>query len=534
MDLKNAKDIFIKHNNKYLKFKKIKNTKKKILIEFSRWSSLHVSSSYLLKVLQTKFNANIVTYLGNLNLTRPIKMSLFDKIKWFFGNFFSIRYFGIFKSIGASEFLWPDLKSIKNSKTEKIYQKIYSKIKSKRDLENLKIYNIWIGDLIYDSYLKYYNEETVDILSLKFKNYLKDQICLFLFWFEYINQNQVKAFIISHSVYSLALPARIAIKKNIKVYVCHGEYLYSLDKSNLFIRANFLKAKATLKKIDKRILKIGLKKAKNRIESRLKGKRGYDLWWAKKSSFGIINQRRVLSRSNKFKFLIANHSFIDSPHVYGKNLFPDFFEWLTFIGNISLNTDHEWYLKTHPYTHEKEGTFTKDVIKKFLKKYPKIKLIPSTVTHNQLVKEGINCVLTVLGSVGFEYAYMNVPVINASKRNPHINFDFNIHAKSLSDYKNLLINPKQIKLKIKKNEVLKYYFLMHIFYTRNWLFDNYEKMQKEVKNQYDPEVYKYWIKNEFSILKHEEVLSAISKFIESSDYRLTYKHLNKSFFDENF
>jgi len=528
------RNIFIKHNYKYLKFKKFKNNKKKILIEFSKWSSLHVSSSYLLKALQLKFNANIITYLGNLNLTRPIKMTLTDKIKWSFGNFFSIKYFGIFKSMGSYDFLWPNLNSINNSKIEKIHKNIYKGIKNKRDLENLKVYNIWIGDLIYDSYLKYYNEETVDILSLKFKNYLKDQIGLFLFWFEYINQNQVKAFIISHSVYSLALPARIAIKKNIKVYVCHGEYLYSLDKSNLFIRANFLKAKATLKKIDKKILKIGLKKAKNRIESRLKGKRGYDLWWSKKSSFGIINQRRVLSRSNKFKFLIANHSFIDSPHVYGKNLFPDFFEWLTFIGNISLNTDHEWYLKTHPYTHEKEAAFTKNVINKILKMYPKIKLIPSTVTHNQLVKEGINCVLTVLGSVGFEYAYMNVPVINASKRNPHINFDFNIHAKSLSDYKNLLINPKQIKLKIKKKEVLKYYFLMHIFYTRNWIFDNYVKMQKEVKNQYDPEVYKYWIKNEFSILKHEEVLSAINKFIESSDYRLTYKHLNKSFFDENF
>ncbi len=526
-------NLFIKHNKKYFKFKNYKKTNKKILIEFSRWSSLHISSSYLLKVLQKKFKANIITYVGNLALTRPIKMNLIDKIKWNFGNLFSFRFFGVFKSMGSKIFLWPKIDNEISTKTEKIFKNVFKKIKNKRDLENLKIYGIWIGDLIYDSYLKYFNEETINIKSLKFKEYLKDQISLFLFWHKYVNKNDVKAFIISHSVYSFAIPARIAIKKNIRVFVCHSEYLYSLNKSNLFIRTNFLNAKKTIKKLDKNIVKTGVLKAKTKIEDRLKGKRGYDLWWAKKSSFGKIKGKRVLSRNNKFKFLIANHSFIDSPHVYGKNLFPDFFEWLRFIGNISNQTDHEWYLKTHPYIHKKEGNFTTEVINKIIKEYPKIKLIKSNVSHNQIAKEGIDCVLTVLGSVGFEYAYMNIPVINASKINPHINFNFNIHAKSIANYKKLLINPNLIKLKIIKEDILKYYFLMHIYYTRNWFFDDYEKMQKNVKSQYDDDLYDYWIKNEFSIKKHEEILSIIEKFIDSSDYRMTYTHLNKKFFDEN-
>ena len=138
-----------------------------------------------------------------------------------------------------------------------------------------------------------------------------------------------------------------------------------------------------------------------------------------------------------------------------------------------------------------------------------------------------------MGSVGFEYAYMNIPVINASKINPHIDFNFNIHAKNVSHYKKLLINPNLIKVKINKEDILKYYFLMHIYYTRNWFFDDYEKMQKNVKSQYDDDLYSYWINNEFSIKKHEEILSIIEKFIDSSDYRVTYNHLNKKFFDEN-
>ena len=78
--------------------------------------------------------------------------------------------------------------------------------------------------------------------------------------------------------------------------------------------------------------------------------------------------------------------------------FSDFFEWFKFIGNISNMTNHEWYLKTHPYIHKK-GNFTTDVINKIIKAYPKIKLIESNISHNQLAKEGINCVLTVLGGV---------------------------------------------------------------------------------------------------------------------------------------
>ena len=66
------------------------------------------------------------------------------------------------------------------------------------------------------------------------------------------------------------------------------------------------------------------------------------------------------------------------------------------------------------------------------------------------------------GVVGFEYAYMNIPVINASKINPHIDFNFNIHAKNVSHYKKLLINPNLIKVKINKEDILKYYFDAYI------------------------------------------------------------------------
>ena len=131
-----------------------------------------------------------------------------------------------------------------------------------------------------------------------------------------------------------------------------------------------------------------------------------------------------------------------------------------------------------------------------LKKYPKIKLIPPNITHNQIFKEGINCVLTVIGTVALEYAAMNIPVINASKRNPYVNFNFNIHTNSIKQYKYLLLNPKKIKVNINKAEIYKFYFYMNIFNTRSWLFKDYPAMEKKLGTQYNPLIYDFWIKND--------------------------------------
>ena len=40
------------------------------------------------------------------------------------------------------------------------------------------------------------------------------------------------------------------------------------------------------------------------------------------------------------------------------------------------------------------------------------------------------------------------------------------------------------------------------------------------------------LKNEFTTKKHQEILETLERFINSSDYRLTYKHLNKDILDD--
>ena len=139
--------------------------------------------------------------------------------------------------------------------------------------------------------------------------------------------------------------------------------------------------------------------AKKRLDLRLSGKIGVDMNYSLKSAYNKnLLKHRQLVKSNRLKVLIATHCFFDSPHSYGFNLFSDFYEWLNFLGKLSIETNYDWYIKTHP--DFLPGNIM--IIKSIIKKYPKIKLLKANISHKQLIQEGIDVALTVYGTIGCE------------------------------------------------------------------------------------------------------------------------------------
>ena len=68
-----------------------------------------------------------------------------------------------------------------------------------------KFKNVWIGDLIYDTYLKVKNKPTIDIKSKDFEDFFLEAIYVFL----YCNyKNNVKAVLVSHSTYLYGIVVR--------------------------------------------------------------------------------------------------------------------------------------------------------------------------------------------------------------------------------------------------------------------------------------------------------------------------------------
>ena len=146
------------------------------------------------------------------------------------------------------------------------------------------------------------------------------------------------------------------------------------------------------------------------------------------------------------------HCFFDAPHPFGINFFPDFYEWVIFLGRISEKTDYDWYIKTHPYFLPEND----EVLEEIVRKYPKFTLLPKETSHLQIIEDGIDFVLTVYGTIGSEYAALGIPAINASMCNQHIAYNFNIHPKTIQEYEDILMNLTDQKLDIDINKVYEY------------------------------------------------------------------------------
>ena len=152
-----------------------------------------------------------------------------------------------------------------------------------------------------------------------------------------------------------------------------------------------------------------------------------DLSYLSKTAYGKLINRRILKKNDKFKVLIAPHSFSDAPHQLGKHLFPDYYEWLNFV-ILNASSKYDWYIKCHPnFVDYFDNTLS--VVKKMIKQNKIIKYLRPNISHRQLIKEGIKAVITCHGTIGSEYPYFNLTVVNASNSNPHANYKFNLSPK---------------------------------------------------------------------------------------------------------
>ncbi len=465
--------------------------------------------------MSKKFNAEIHAYQPKF--FQSYINFLIYKIKFIF----KLDYFKIYSSFNVVKFFYPE-KKITNSKYFYIIlKKIIKKLKNNTDIYNILILNINVGDLVYDSYLRKYNLPTIDskeLNSKRFKNFLSEFIMLFFYWKNFFKNNDVKSLFVSHSVYEFGIIARIAIYLKIPVYIGDMTRLHKLDKNNLnYFDMKYYKKEFKLFSAKEK--KKNLSVAKKFLFKRFSGQATIENVVSnlpKVKLFGNPNfQTKVIRNSKNYKCLIAAHHFSDAPNAFGRMLFNDFYEWIDFLGKLSIELNYDWYIKCHPDEFDQN----KNIINFFLKKYNKFTLINSAITHDQLISEGVDLVLTAYGTIGLEYAYFKIPVINASLNNPHISYDFNYHPKNINDYKNAVMNFKTLNINFDKKKIYEYYYMRYLctFYLFPTQLINPEPLTQ------DYEAYHKWLKI-FNKDLHIDINSKIKKFIDSKKYRMIVKN----------
>ena len=457
------KKAFIKHNEQvwgdYLPGQK----DGEILLESIGISSSIIAFSYLTNLLAKRYNARITSYQhGRKNIKTRLENRKVNRI---------------YTSFNVSDFIYHDLTVSQEHDVGKLFEKIVTSLKSKRDVEGLSLEDVWIGDLLYDSHCMNHRVPTIDVEGSRFRDSLRNAICSYVFWRDYLDTHQVHAVIVSHTVYiQSGVITRLAVHRGIPVYQINAASAYLMSRTHLFAYNDFFDFPEEFRKFTREDQESGLIAAKERLSRRFNGEVGVDMSYSSKSAFVGTRIEGVLSKSPRIKILIATHCFFDSPHPYGVNLFPDCYEWLSFLAEISEKTDYEWYIKTHP--DFLPGNIP--ILREFTRKYPKFVLIPAETSVLQLIEDGIDFALTVYGTIGFEYAALGVPVVNASTCNPHVAYNFNFHPKTVEEYENILLDLPQQKLNVNMNDVYEYYYMKFIDNVDNWLFKDYKGFLKEI------------------------------------------------------
>ena len=521
--LDNSSKEFIKHNKKYFKKNTI-NKKKKILIEFNGWPTFHLANSYLISAIKKDNNYDVIAY-ENYKIFSYIKNPWFQKIKWYIGSFLKLKTFKIYESFGINKYIQPKINSKIREQSNKTVKKILKKIKTKQDVINLKVESIWIGDLIYDTYLKRYSVYTVSIHDQKFINFLYSFICILYFWLFYFKENKIHSVVTGHGVYISALLLRIASFQGINSYVANEHKIYKfnsfLKKQTIGLTGNFYESR-----FFKKIFKESSKLKKKQIIS--SGKKITDSFFKSNKynyytkSYNSKKIKKSLMSQNKVKVAILLHAFSDSPNVLGGNLFPDFFEWLKFLNDkIISNTNYEWYIKPHP-------NFDEDQIKliKNFNNLSKIKIIPKNYNLYHLDKLKISFALTMFGSINKEYPMKNIRVINACINNQYAGFKLSLTPINIKNYRDILLKLEKNFYKIQKSEIYIYNYMDNIYFDRKYLFNDFDNFTNKIGGKpklYETRLYSLWLKK-FTKKNHKIIIDKIINFIKSNDYTISVKH----------
>lgn len=358
---------------------------------------------------------------------------------------------------------------------------IWTELKEKNNLINLSFRNIWIGDLVIDTYLRFKPAPTVN---------LQDPFLLVVLWRAIKEVHRSKLFFekVSPLVYLTpyttyiqhGVPTRVAIECGIKVFAFgnYQEFMKCITTSDLVHTKNCdAYAEEFGKFIDAEVKRT---QAEVILKNRFSGVLDPSLSYMRESAY---SHKSTASPEVADRFVIFLHDFYDSPHVYKDMIFDDFWSWICYTIELLESLNAKYVIKSHP----NQIDLSDEVIKRLKIYYPNAVFLSENVNNIELVKAGMKCAITVYGTVAHEMAYLGVPTISCA-HHPHNSFEFVFNASNLKQYSSLInkINNKDpslswnIELMRKQSLEFVYMHYMNLDYDENELLGNLASLRKEI------------------------------------------------------
>ena len=460
----------------------------------------HEYSKEYLALIRSKTHSNIFEKRTSITNSKMILLDYFPIPHWIGINSIAARV--IQEKTGGKIFAFGFMKPFKNTKDLysafgisnhvqikiglqqipelwKLYKNIVLSISKSEDVFTIELDTVKIGIPIYESILRS-GKITVDIDDIETYKQIYRGLLQYIYFRKLFSENRIEAILVSHDCYiGPGLLDHMAHRFGIpSIYVNPFEINLPYKPQQLYSR--FERYPEYFKAIPPEIRDLGVAQAKSDLNLRLSGKIGIKMRYQEQSAFESTNLPNQLEINANLNVLVATHDFYDNPHAYGEMLFHDFFIWLEFLNEVSSETNYNWYLKCH----KDSSLHQRKEIEKFSLKHPRFKVIDPSVSFHQLSNEGLDFVLTCYGSVGHELPLLGINVLNSSY-NPHIAYDFNLHANSVANYRELILKLKELSCReISITEVYEFFYVHnYLMSPDSYIFSSYTEYLNSINNR---------------------------------------------------
>ena len=427
--------------------------------------------------------------------------------------------FRVFATIGFKSSVYPKLNFRGVLSLIKVI--IEKRFVLKTDVINWKIEGLHVGDLFYDWHLRNRSLATVNLQSLRFYVDILLFASHYFWWKNELLEKKPKFLFTSHTCYIQGLVARLALNSGSLVFNVGDHWFNKLDQERPLADIEFHDYNPKIKSFNG--YEVDLLRSKLSLTRLMEGKSDENFAHLTVDYEQFTNLEHNFSfLKDKKNILIAAHCFSDSPNGIGQMAFPDFLECLEFLGKKSINLKHyNWYIKAHPSFIESDDM----IFSKFCRMNPHIKIVPKQIRTHEILKDGIDCVITCYGTIAIEAAFHKVLTISCSSNFPSVNYSFARAAKNVKHLNEILDSLDETidSYRVNEDEVLHFYDLHYLRRARSWLWDKHQEDMLNKSGGYPgyfflPKVLEYWVDFANTDNRFELKLKVVTDFLSSKNY----------------
>ncbi|MAD95361.1 MAG: hypothetical protein CML33_07690 [Rhodobacteraceae bacterium] len=296
----------------------------------------------------------------------------------------------------------------------------FIRLRTPRQLLDIHLGGIRIGDLIYDEVLRVTKLPTINAVDW---NVYKVMARSWFYYYQYhllFISRDYSCLIATHTAYpEYGLLCRVALQRGVPVIETSDIQmsLYtSIDENNLptyhqginaRIRADLLSNRKNSEEREALALK-GLSQRLDSGVAQIDAQRAYS---GRVYDLDELRAALKIPVDQRIGFVFS-HIFCDAPHLCSYMLYADYYQWLkSTLECCARSDDMAWIVKSHPSAaaYGEEG-----LVEAIVDAHGAANIYLSPDDLNTIsIKECADVLITVLGTVGLEYACLGIPTILA-------------------------------------------------------------------------------------------------------------------------